>query len=101
VAYDGDDEVRAAVFWYLDRQREIYGERIPWKVLQSFEFAGRRRALITQRGIRWFSGMPALTFTTTYSPDPSRAPYADGIGADGFPDTSTRAPTPPVPTTWR
>jgi putative restriction endonuclease len=85
VAHDVDDEVRAAAFLYLDAQRETYGDRIPWRVLQSFEHRGARRALITQRGIRWLSGMPALTFTTTYSPDPTRAPYADGIGPDGFP----------------
>ncbi|MGH8824436.1 MAG: HNH endonuclease [Jiangellaceae bacterium] len=83
--FDLDDEMRAAAFLYLERQRDIYGDRIPWKVLQAFEFDGRRRALITQRGIRWVSGMPALTFTTTYSPDPTRAPYADGVGEDGFP----------------
>jgi hypothetical protein len=29
--------------------------------------------------------MPALTFMTTYSPDPTQAPYADGVGEDGFP----------------
>jgi putative restriction endonuclease len=29
--------------------------------------------------------MPALAFATTYSPDPTRAPYADHVGDDGFP----------------
>ncbi len=85
MAYEIDDEIRNAMFVFLDRQREIYGERIPWRVLQSFEHDGRRHVLITQRGIRWLTGMPALTFSTTYSPDPSRAPYADRIGPDGFP----------------
>ena len=85
VEFDVDDEMRAAAFLYLDRQRAVYGDRIPWRVLQAFEHDGQRRALITQRGIRWVSGMPALTFTTTYSPDPTRAPYADGVGVDGFP----------------
>ena len=69
VPVEFDDEIRAAAFLYIDRQRAGYGDRIPWKVLQAFEFSGHRRALITQRGIRWISGMPALTFTTTYSPD--------------------------------
>lgn len=54
-------------------------------MLQSFEFAGHPVALITQRGIRWLSGRPAITFTTTYSRDPSRAPYADHVGGDGLP----------------
>jgi hypothetical protein len=85
VPVEFDDEIRAAAFLYIDRQRAVYGDRIPWKVLQAFEFNGQRRALITQRGIRWISGMPALTFTTTYSPDPTQAPYADGVGEDGFP----------------
>lgn len=85
MAYDADDEIRAAVFNYLDRQRNLYGDRIPWRVLQAFEHRGRRHALITQRGIRWLSGAPALTFMTTYSSDPRRAPYADHVGWDGFP----------------
>lgn len=80
-----DEELRAAVFAYLDTARATYGDRIPWKVLQGFEHDGRHRALITQRGIRWVSGLPAMTFTTTYSPDPAQAPYADGVGPDGFP----------------
>ena len=80
-----DDEIRNAAFTYLDEARSTYGDRIPWKVLQAFRHGDSRRALITQRGIRWVSGLPALTFTTTYSPDPGRAPYADRVGADGFP----------------
>lgn len=85
MAYEIDDEIRNAMFVFLDRQREVYGDRIPWQVLRGFEHDGRRHALITQRGIRWLSGMPALAFSTTYSPDPSRAPYADRVGPDGFP----------------
>ncbi len=84
-AAGAEDEVRAAVFAWLDLQTATYGDRIPWKVLQSFEYGGQRVALITQRGIRWLSGRSALTFTTTYSSDPSRAPYADHVGTDGLP----------------
>lgn len=80
-----DAEIRAAAFQWLEDQVARYGERIPWKVLQSFTYDGRRIALITQRGIRWQRGMPALSFATTYSPDPSRAPYADHVGDDGLP----------------
>ena len=54
-------------------------------MLQSFELDGKPAALVTQRGIRWLSGMPALTFTTTYSADPAKAPYADHVGIDGLP----------------
>lgn len=85
MAYEIDDEIRGAMFAYLDTQREVYGDRIPWRVLQEFRYDGKRYALITQRGIRWLSGMPALAFSTTYSPDPTRAPYADRVGRDGFP----------------
>jgi putative restriction endonuclease len=80
-----DDEIRARVFSWLDSQQSVYGDQIPWKVLQSFELDGRPAALVTQRGIRWLKGMPALTFTTTYSRDPSKAPYADHMGDDGLP----------------
>ena len=55
-----EDVFRAAVFSWLDRQRGRYGDRIPWKVLQSFEYDGQHAALITQRGIRWLAGRPAL-----------------------------------------
>jgi hypothetical protein len=91
VESDGDGELRAAAFLYIDRQRAVYGDRSPWKVLPAFEFNGQRRVLITQRGIRWISGMPALTFTTTYSPDPTQAPYADGVGEERLADPATQA----------
>ena len=91
VESDGDDELRAAAFLDIDRQRAVYGDGSPWKVLPAFEFNGQRRALITQRGIRWISGMPALTFTTTYSPDPTQAPYADGVGEERLADPATQA----------
>jgi putative restriction endonuclease len=80
-----DEEIRARVFSWLDLQVAIYGDEIPWKVLQSFELDGKPAALVTQRGIRWLSGMPALAFTTTYSADPAKAPYADHVGPDGLP----------------
>jgi hypothetical protein len=69
-----DEEIRAQVFSWLDLQVAIYGDQIPWKVLQSFELDGKPSALVTQRGIRWLSGMPALAFTTTYSAHPAKAP---------------------------
>ena len=101
MAHVVDDEVRAAAFLYLDAQRETYGDRIPWRKLQSFEHRGARRALITQRGIRWLSGMPALTVTTTYSPDPTAPRTPTGSARTASRATSTRAPTQPAPTTRR
>jgi putative restriction endonuclease len=92
-----DIEIRAAVFTWLDRQVATYGEAIPWTVLQSFELDGRRAALVTQRGIRWLSGMPAISFTTTYSRDPNRAPYADRVGDDGLPLYKYRGDDPSYP----
>jgi len=56
-----EDELRATMFSWLDRHRSLYGDRIPWKVLQSFEYDGHRAALITQRGIHWLSGRPACS----------------------------------------
>lgn len=38
-----DNEIRARVFSCLDLQVAIYGDEIPWKVLQSFELEGSRR----------------------------------------------------------
>jgi putative restriction endonuclease len=80
-----DEEIRARIFSWLDQQVAIYGDQIPWQVLQSFELDGKRAALVTQRGIRWLPGMPALAFTTTYSANPAKAPYADHVGLDGLP----------------
>jgi putative restriction endonuclease len=80
-----DEQIRARVFAWLDVQVAVYGDRIPWQLLQSFELDGKRTALVTQRGIRWLPGMPALAFTTTYSANPAKAPYADRMGLDGLP----------------
>ena len=80
-----DEEIRARVFSWLDLQVGIFGDQIPWHVLQAFELDGKRAALVTQRGIRWLPGMPALAFTTTYSANPAKAPYADHVGLDGLP----------------
>jgi hypothetical protein len=95
VPVEFDDEIRAAAFLYIDRQRAAHGDRIPWKVLQTFEFNGQRRALITQRGIRWISGMPALTFTTTYRPPtpPKHRMAMDSARTDSL-ATSTKGPNP-------
>lgn len=97
MAAPSDEAFRAAVFAWLGQQQARYGERIPWRVLQSFEHGGRRQALITARGIRWRSGEPAVAFTTTYSPDPARAPYADHVGADGFPRYKYQGVDPAAP----
>ena len=80
-----DEEIRARVFSWLDLQVAIYGDQIPWKVLQSFELDGKPAALVTQRGIRWLSGMPALSVHDDVLGRPGKAPYADHVGLDGLP----------------
>lgn len=76
--------MRAAAFAYLDDCRARYGSAIPWRVLQSFRCGDDRIALVTQRGIRWMAGRPALSFMTTYRENAADIPYDDHVGDDGL-----------------
>lgn len=83
---DEDDRLRAAAFAYLDLLRRRWGEHLSYRLLESFEFDGRRISLIQRmRGIRVVSGMPAaLSILTTYRARPEERPYDDDEGPDGY-----------------
>lgn len=83
---DVDDRIRAAAFAYLDELRRRWGEHLSYRLLESFEFEGRRISLIQRmRGIRVVSGMPAaLSILTTYRARPEERPYEDDEGPDGY-----------------
>jgi putative restriction endonuclease len=83
---DVDDRIRAAAFAYLDGLRRRWGEHLSYRLLESFEFEGRRISLIQRmRGIRVVSGMPAaLSILTTYRARPEERPYDDDEGPDGY-----------------
>jgi putative restriction endonuclease len=83
---DVDDRIRAAGSAYLDELRRRWGEHLSYRLLESFEFEGRRISLIQRmRGIRVVSGMPAaLSILTTYRARPEERPYDDDEGPDGY-----------------
>jgi putative restriction endonuclease len=83
---DVDDRIRAAASAYLDELRRRWGEHLSYRLLESFEFEGRRISLIQRmRGIRVVSGMPAaLSILTTYRARPEERPYDDDEGPDGY-----------------
>jgi putative restriction endonuclease len=83
---DQDASLRAAAFAYLDRLTSRSGGTVTRPQLKMFEFQGRRITLEGQRGIRKLAELDAaLTILTKYSPDPTKAPYEDRIGPDGYP----------------
>jgi putative restriction endonuclease len=84
---DQDASLRAAAFAYLDRLISRSGGTVTRTELESFEFHGTRIPLVErQRGIRKVAGLEAaLSILTTFTPDPTKAPYDDGIGPDGYP----------------
>lgn len=81
-----DDRLRSAAFAYLDGLTNTTGGVVSYKDLETFEFEGRRIALIQRmRGIRKVSGLDAaLSILTTYVARPQDRPYDDGIGPDGY-----------------
>ena len=84
---DQDAFIRAAAFAYLDLLVARSGGTVTRAELESFEHDGTRIPLVErQRGIRKVAGLDAaLSILTTFTPDPSKAPYDDGVGPDGYP----------------
>jgi len=83
---DGDARLRAAAFAYLDGLAERGTPLVRQEDLAGFVFEGQQlRLMATQQGIwkpRWLSS--ALSFRTVFRPDPSRRPYDDQEGPDGY-----------------
>ena len=81
-----DDEIRAAAFAYVERVSARNGGVVTREELEAFTFRGERLPLVErQKGIRKPADLDAaLSILTTYTADPTQAPYADEIGEDGF-----------------
>lgn len=81
-----DAAFRESVFAWL-RSRMLTAEGFSRDQLSEFEFNGRRCRLVgTQTGIwrvKEFSDA-AISILTAYSPDETRRPYDDSVGADGM-----------------
>ncbi|MEO8293708.1 MAG: HNH endonuclease [Actinomycetota bacterium] len=84
---DQDAFLRAAAFAYLDELTTRSGGPVTRAQLEAFTFQGTRIPLAErQKGIRKVAGLEAaLSILTTYTEDPTKRPYDDKIGADGYP----------------
>jgi putative restriction endonuclease len=83
---DLDFEIRRAMFEFLDRllDRDTDGS-LPYAAINSFEFDGKRIALLSQQGIRKPRLLTAaLTICTTYTGPSGTPPYIDEVGSDGL-----------------
>ena len=86
-AGDIDAAFRSSAFAYLNQITARSGGLVTRAQLEEFEFDGRSAPLIErQRGIRkvgWLDA--AISILTTFVRDPTKAPYDDRIGEDGYP----------------
>lgn len=75
-----DREVRTAAFDWLNGQRDLHGNVLPWHALSDgFEFHGRRVPLVSRQGIFKPKEM-TLPLSITTSPDSA---YRDAFTPDG------------------
>ena len=83
---DADLRLRGAAFAFLDRQTDSGLTLVGQPNLVDFSFAGSpMRLMAPQQGI-WKPRTldAALSIRSVYTADPSKAPYEDEIGVDGF-----------------
>jgi putative restriction endonuclease len=81
-----DARLRAAAFAYLDRATNDGLTLVGQRELAAFSFDGTPvRLMATQQGI-WKPKFldAALSFRTVFTADPTKAPYEDEVGPDGY-----------------
>jgi putative restriction endonuclease len=81
-----DRQVRLAAFEFLAEQTRLYGETLPWtRLLQGFEFQGRRVPLVSQPGIFKPAILPEMPLTIRTAPEEEGRvrPYADEMDSEG------------------
>jgi len=82
-----DSQVRALAFEFLREQRQLHGDVLPQRILQTgFQFEGRRVPLMNPQGIFKPAVMPTYPLSFRTSPPSMRhpAPYEDELGSDGL-----------------
>ena len=81
-----DDQLRAAMFAYLDRISDAGVRDVTAQQLSDFHLGNERISLLQHmRGIRVISGLAAaITIRTTYANKPEERPYEDTEGDDGY-----------------
>jgi putative restriction endonuclease len=86
-----DDQIRNAAFIWLEEQAQIYGDVLPWEILQKgFEFQSQRIIPIGASGI-WKPKIMDLPLSITTSPN---SPYPDKLSDDGFLEYKYRGSNP-------
>lgn len=81
-----DSAVRLATFAFLDEQRQIHPDGLPWRMLHlGFVHAGTRVPLISQQGIfkPRICELPLSIRTAAFTEGETR-PYDDALGEDGL-----------------
>lgn len=81
-----DEEFRAAAITFVRDLSEKNVGLVSRPELESFTFHGNRIPLVErQKGIRKVAGLDAaISMMTTYVSDPTKRPYADEAGPDGY-----------------
>jgi len=81
-----DLAVRLAAFRFLAEKTRVFGDALPWGLLQrGFDFDGRRVPLVSPQGIFKPQLMELPLSITTVAPTAKRErPYDDGFDGDGF-----------------
>jgi putative restriction endonuclease len=80
-----DQQIRAAMFAFLDRLAAAHPEGIPSAELNMFRVGGRPLKLVVQPGIWKPAGLDgALTIRTAFTAPNQLPPYEDDIGAGGL-----------------
>jgi putative restriction endonuclease len=81
-----DRQVRLAAFEFLTEQTHLHGETLSWaRLLQGFDFRGRRVPLVSQPGIFKPAILPEVPLTIRTAPEEEARvrPYADEMDSEG------------------
>lgn len=84
---DRDRKVRLAAFQFLDEQRGVWGDVLPWRVLHGgFDFEGRRVPLVSQQGIFKPAVLRTVPLSIRTAPiiEGRDRPYEDEVTPDGL-----------------
>ena len=82
-----DQQVRLRAFNFLDEQRAMHGDVVPWAVLnRGFDYEGRRVPLLGPQGIFKPAVLPEMPLSIATAPvvENKPRPYDDGFDEEGL-----------------
>lgn len=86
---DADQQLREAAIAFVERTKEAFGGVVTYDEMCKFRFEGEVVFIMSAPGLRGIMTPRgrdvAISVRTAYSADPTRAPYADEVGSDGYP----------------